>query len=501
MLRNRLLLVLTNPVFLLTFILLAFFSKGVFLVVLQPLFTGQDEARHYNSVQVLAEPIDFSSQQRATPVLVEQEKDNLATYRFSEEIRQTATATDNHLLRSDIFNTIRFSDTVLGREEALIEAKSWSTLNYTNLKTEYYPDAVRSTIFYHQIVAFIESAFSDESILVRFHLIRLFSVILGTIAVLFAYLTARTIGFSTTVSLITTAIIAFQPRFSLYLSQINYDTLLIPLFFLFTYASARIIRDGFTPTNVFLLMGAIIPALFTKATGTLLIVMALALIIPYFWKKLHSLENTHFRHILLTSLTLISVGVVTYLYLHFFGSHLSFSQKISTLWVYLSKTLSFQGVFWPSETYWGTIGWTESWFIRFAPSFIFLIELAATLGLCLLFISRRMKSDAYPPFLPSKKQILFLILIIFTLQLGVRFADWHTYIEVGSMARSLGTPGRYFIPALLAHILLLSAGLGALLHYFGKARYFYFTLILILAFISCLTLHIIFNAILLRYYF
>lgn len=490
---------LKNPKFLLSLILIAFFTKGAFLSALQPIFTGQDEARHYNSVQLIAEKDNPSLQQSATPATGEQNKDDLSTYRFSEEIRETARATDNRLLRADEFNTIRFSDTSFGQEESTIDSHPWSTSNYRDSK--YGPDAVQgSKTLYHKLAAIIESSFADESILVRFHLIRLFSVLLGTTAVFLAYLTARTIGFSATTSLIATALIAFQPKFTLYLTNINYDALLIPLFFFFTYAGARVIRDRFTLPNIFLLIAAIIPALFTKATGYLLIPLTFLLFLPYLWQVFQQVESKRLRSAILLLTTTFFTGVLSFLYIHFFGAETPFLQKLSTLTTYLSKTISFEKVFWPSETYWGMIGWTKSWAIQYATSFIFIVELIATIGLLLVLFSRRFKEN-YPSFLPAKKQLLFLVFMVLILQAGVRFADWNTYIRIGGMSLSLGTPGRYFLPTLLAHILLLVSGLSAFLTYFKKDSYFHSLLTALLILMIALMFHLTLNVITLRYYF
>ncbi len=488
---------LSLPTVILVLILLTFFCKGVFLSATQPIFTGQDEARHYNSIQLIAEPYQ-QNQKPAIPVTEAQNKDDLSTYRFSEEIRETARITDNQLLRSDIFNTIRFSGSSTGLQELRTHSQPWSVANDT--QGRFGPDAVRSAIFYHQLTASIERFLGEESILVRFYAIRIFSVLLGTIAVLLAYLTARTIGFSPTTSLIATALIAFQPKFTLYLTNINYDALLIPLFFFFTYASARVIRDGFTLPNIFLLIAAIIPALFTKATGYLLIPLTFFLFLPYLWQVFQRVEGKRLRSAILLLAVTFFTGILSFLYVHFFGAEAPFLQKLSTLTTYLSKTISFEKVFWPSETYWGMIGWTKSWTIQYATSFIFIVELVATIGLLLILFSRRFKEN-YPSFLPAKKQLLFLFFMVLILQAGVRFADWNTYIRIGGMAMSLGTPGRYFLPTLLAHILLLVSGLGAFLAYFKKESYFHTLLTALLILMIALLFHLTLNVITLRYYF
>ena len=47
-----------NPTFVLILILGVFFLKGVFLATIFPIFGGQDESRHYNTIQYLAEPAE-----------------------------------------------------------------------------------------------------------------------------------------------------------------------------------------------------------------------------------------------------------------------------------------------------------------------------------------------------------------------------------------------------------------------------------------------------------
>ncbi len=485
-----------NPKIILGIILIAYFCQGVFLAILQPIFTGQDEARHYNSIQLIAEPYREHIKD-PVPLIGSQNKNDLSTYRFSEEIRETARATDNHLLRSEDYNTTRFSQSSLGPNESSINSRAWSVANFIGGK--YTPDAVTSTTLYHSIASLIERFFADDSILTRFYLIRLFSVILGTIAIFFAYLTARTIGFSSPISLLITAIIAFQPKLALYLSQINYDALLIPLYFLFTYLSARIVRDGFTKPNTIALLLTLTAAIYTKATGALLLIMILPLFVPMLWQKFYHHKNEKQKRVLCISTLLGIISIMLAFSLYFFGSATALFDKLSTLPTYLEKSLSWNKTIWPSESYWGILGWTNSSFLQSVPIVIFLIEFIASLGLSLLFFSKKLRA-AYPSHLPSQKNVLFLLSMIIILQLGVRVADWEAFTRVGGMTMSLGTPGRYFLPTLLAHILILTTGLGSFLTYFGKQSWLRPIITLWLLLMVAFTLHTIFNTIIFRYY-
>jgi hypothetical protein len=214
--------ILQSPIFLISLLLVAFFLKGVFLATLFPMFTGQDEARHYNSAQFINEPTDKTWEKSERDV--QTNRDTFADYNFSEEILNTGTATGIDDIRSGLYNTTDFSDTSLGKNEGEILEQKWRPYNLFE-----YPDAVRGSL-YHTITGKIEKALANQNILIRFYSIRIFSVFLGIIAVLLTFLIARTLGFSPYISTLFAALVAFQPKFSMYTTNINYDTLLIPSF-------------------------------------------------------------------------------------------------------------------------------------------------------------------------------------------------------------------------------------------------------------------------------
>lgn len=83
-----------------------------------------------------------------------------------------------------------------------------------------------------------------------------------------------------------------------------------------------------------------------------------------------------------------------------------------------------------------------------------MLEAVCVTGLVWFFIRKK-----NPEFLPNKLTVLFFLAIFLALQLGVRFADWRLFDSRGDQI--LGTAGRYFIPALVAHLILLIVGTGA----------------------------------------
>lgn len=495
---HTLFLKLKNTPTLLPLILVVFFLKGVFLVTLQPIFGGQDEARHYDTIQHLAQPQDVLSsidQDWRPNDSGLRDKDNFDSYNFSQEIQKTAQATNTNILRGDMFNTLIFSDSSYGKNESEIDSKVWKPYNYY-----VHPDiAGTASSLYHKVTSHLEALLSEQTILTRFYLLRILSVTLGTLALYFCYLTARTSGFSFSISLIITALVSFQPKFSLYFTNINYDVFLIPMFFLFTFAGVHALKNGLSWKNIALFIVSIIIAVETKATGYILLIALTALLSYFLYTKIQ-FKSKRFRYEILGLCISLLLLLTSFLYNHFLITGLSFQKTLLSIHSYVSKTITFGKFIMPSDTYWGILGWTNSFWLGYTPWLILLVELMAIIGISLLFFSQKF-SEHTPSFLPAKKYILFLTGMIVALQLGVRIVDWSVFSQLGGMTMSTGTPGRYFLPNLSAHILLMATGLGALLAYTKKERYFETILLGLLILMFSLMMYLTFNALILRFYF
>ncbi len=409
------------------------------------------------------------------------------------EIQKTARATNTDILRGEMYNTIRFSRSSEGINEAAITAKSWRPYNYYTQ-----PDIAGTTSLYHKLASQIEKLFSGQDILVRFYLVRIFSVLLATLGLYFCYLAAKTIGLSSKVSLILTAILSFQPKFSLYSTNINYDAITIPAFFLFTYAGARTLKEGFNWKTLSLLLGSILIATQNKGTGYILIVLLAALITYFLYEKVQS-QSKQFRYSTYGAGIFAIYFFISLIFNHFFGAS-SALRTMDSVGEYLSKTITWNRFALPSPTYWGTLSWTNSFILDNVLNIIFIIETIPIIGLGILLFSKKFSVN-YPSFLPARKYTLFLIGMIIALQLGVRIADWDAFNRVGGMRESLGTPGRYFLPNLVSHILLIGIGIGAVLAWLKKEKYFEPVLLAILIGMMSLMLYLAFNVIILRFYF
>jgi hypothetical protein len=435
---------LKKPHFILALILIVFFLKGVFLATARPIFDGQDEARHYTTIQYLNEPKEKIWEMEKE--LIKKDRDDFETYGFSEEIRKTATAANVNILRTNSFNTIDFSKEYKGKNEDIINSMIWKPYNYSVS-----PEIVGGGKAYHKLTFFIEKSLQDHNILIRFFSNRIFSVFLGVFAVFLAYLIAKNIGFSKKHSLLITAIIAFQPKFSDYSTNINYDTLLIPMFFLFTLGGVLALRKGLDWKNILIMTAGATIAYLTKDTGLILFV-ALAFLVFYFvYKKTKEIYPRFIRYFYGLS------AIATIFFLFFFKKYLplvgGLASTFSSLSEYLDKSLTMGRFALSSRTYWGSLGWVDSWVLSNFTDIIWLFQFFALLGLIFYFFSQKI-----PAWLPEKKYVIFLIGMIVALQLGIRLADWNVFVNLGRI--ELGAPGRYFLPNLASHVILVFIGLG-----------------------------------------
>ena len=94
-----------KPIFILALILSAFFLKGVFLATITPIFVGQDETKHYSSIQYLSEPRPIT-----WPII---KKDQLKEGEIwkpecSQEVSETVKAVDSENANDNLYTTAAF---------------------------------------------------------------------------------------------------------------------------------------------------------------------------------------------------------------------------------------------------------------------------------------------------------------------------------------------------------------------------------------------------------
>lgn len=477
-----------KPSFILGLIITSFFLKEIFLAVIFPIFTGQDEARHYNTVQYLAEP------KQKTWTVTEnkhtaKEKNDFASYNFSEEIQGAGDASGVEAVRgANPYDKLSFSDGYVGQNETEINSMPWAPVN------KVYPPEIagkNNQNLYHILASWIEKFFGQESILVRFYLIRIFSVFLGMLAIATAYFIFKNSGFGSKESLIMTAIISFQPKLSSYIMNINYFPLLFLSFALFVLAIVLSLKNGLNWKNGSLMLISVIIGVFTKGIALVLFPVLLLTIAYHIYKNSRDKRKLiRYSAALVIFLIILSAWFAqNYNLANLLPNAGSFSATISSLGEYLSKSLPKADS--SAANYWGYLDWTR---INLSMLFIYLIwifEAFALVGIVIYIFSKR----KLPEYLPEKKYAIFFLIMITALQFGVRLYDWKVFMSSGSL--DLGTPGRYFLPSIIPHIALVFLGLGTILK---QKKYFDISLLVWLVLMFSFSMYEIFNLILPRYY-
>lgn len=465
-----------KPAFILGLILAGFFLKEMFLSAILPFFSGVDEYRHYNTIQYLNEP-----KEKTWPIEEKKgrfSRSDFESNHFSEEIIQTGEAMGIEAIWSD---KLHFFDGYTGENEEEINSHKWDPHN-----KNYPPDIVGNPGLYHRLAASIENFFSEESILIRFYAIRILSIIFGTLTIFFVYFLLKALGFSRKNSLFISAIISLQPRFSIYITNINYDSLLILIFTLFTLGGVLILKNGPSWKNCLLIMTSFALGILTKGTSIVLLVPLFALVAFFVIQKIKE-RKINFKYVLVAFLALVLASGI------FFSKY-----NIKTIALPENKDLpaatflarSLHRIPATSTDYWGGISWTRDNYSNEFVKVIWVIEILSTAGILFyLFSKRRLE------FLPEKKYILFFLLLLLALQIGVRFNNWR--ITASGSELLYGTPGRYFIPNLAVHMAIIFTGLGMLAR---KKKYFDTVLLAGLVFMLAFSLHIIFNVIIPRFY-
>jgi hypothetical protein len=473
-----------KPSFLISLILSIFLLKGIFLADVFPIFSGQDEARHYNTVQFISEPkekswaIEDNGEKN-------RKKEKFETYNFSQEIRETAGVIGNQTMESVPYDYLSFSGGYEGKGENEINQRKWNVYN-----DWYPPDIVGESTAYHSLASLVEKYFSQESILVRFFLIRILSVILGLAVILLSYLIAKNIGFSEKCSLILAAIVSFQPRLSIYFTNINYDVLLIPAFVFFTFGGVLAIKKEIDWKNISIMALSVAIAILTKATGLILLASFILLIVFLVFQKFWKMEKKESKNKIIFIAGFILVAMIGFSFWNQSALSEIFNFKKINLGEYLSDSFGAGRILLTSNAYWGNLSWEDNLISNNILKLIWLIEAVSAIGIIIYLFSKK-KLD----FLPEKKYVVFFLFMIVALQAGIRFADFKVFAEVGSL--ELGAPGRYFLPNIVSHLIIVFVGLGVI---FKKKEYFERSLLFGLILISSFYFYEIFNIIIPRYY-
>ncbi len=477
-------------------ILSLFVIKGVVLSLLMPALQNPDEQIHYGTVQFLAEPTtkDWPIQdikKRVTNAA------DISTYGLSEEIIRSAQAIQFDEIKFEKQNIQDFS------AEDVLVTQNWKRYIDT------YPANVSGTkSIYYMVAAETETLFAESDIFTRIFMARLLAVLFGLGTIILAYLIANKIGLSEQLSLLFTALLAFQPMFSITAAQVNIDIALIFAFSLFLYAGVCILKGGLNAKNAVAALLAALLGLYSKGPGVVLLVM----LYPLFGWGAYQILGLPLRKFL-ERLVLVTLLLIVLLFLVVpksyliditnFSAHSLFSSPIESIGKYLNKTLDTGEWRDTSLSYWGHFGWLDSSIPDWSLSLIIIVTLIGFVGTLLYVLLPLIQKktrffrnwETFTDFLPKRSYLIFFLGMMMGLQVAIRFYDWRVFDYTGEIL--IGQPGRYFLPNIIAHLLVIITGIGFLVR--QESRFALALKVLTLAMIL-LQLHAIVNVIIPRYY-
>jgi 4-amino-4-deoxy-L-arabinose transferase-like glycosyltransferase len=358
------------------------------------------------------------------------------------------------------------------------------------------PTRVSFDSIIYRLNGVVENIFSDSSIFTRVFLMRLVSLVFGCGIILVGYLIFLEVGLKKKHSLLLTSVVSFQPMLSMSASTINYDIVFIFSFALFSLASIRIINKKFHWKNFALFVFSFFLALYSKGTGLIVVPISVLLVV---YLLFHVNQKISFYK---KSAILVSILFFSIVFLFAFpdnkisstvkmGSSNAFSSISDSFSEYSEKTLNLDQFLRTNTSYWGNFGWLDSNLPKNLIIFISFFELLGFVGFLLFIIMVKSKKILSV----NKKSLLFLLFLVVLLQLGIRFWDWKFFYEHGNLG--IGTPGRYFLPNIVAHFLFVTIGFGFLLR---KEAFFNLFLKIALIFSILLFFYSTFLILIPRYY-
>lgn len=435
---------------LLLFILTAFFIKGLFFVAILPIFKAPDELIHYATVKYRSQP----EENQWTKIVKRDENGNMLQRHYSEEISATL-----NLMRTPAGTDLNIPPPgTMGLHEPEILEQKWNKnfATYPPMVTDYPP------LYYDYSASLVEKSLINHNIFVRFFSVRIFSVLLGVLILVLSYLILNKLGFQKKHSLLMTAIISFQPMFSATSAIINPDIMLILTMTAFIYGGVSLLKDGFNFSNLIIIFLSSAGGILTKGPGIVLASIAAPLVAYALYEKFKTKLPAKFFPFVFLSIFIISILAYSLIPQGYvqkitrFGEASQFDSPLASLSKYLDVTLTENRFMITSVSYWGNFGSLEAEIPESIIKTIWFLTFLAVIGLLRLAFSKD-----YPDFLPKIKFLIFFLFIIFMLQIAIRFYDWRVFDLNDKIL--ISTPGRYFLPYVSAHLILLLVGLGSLL--------------------------------------
>lgn len=422
----------------LTTILILTLIKGLLWAGIIPAWQAPDEQNHFSLIQFYAE---------TNKIAVDPKYDDTA----SAEIIETTNLMNLDWSGQHPMWRPQFSNSEIGpNEKEIIEIPK-------NQREEFLfkTGGRKNPPLYYLTSAQVYKFFSPFDILVRLFALRIFSVLLGILIVLFSYLFVKSI-FGEKIALTCAFIISFQPSFNFISSTVNLDVAVILVTTIFFYLATKYLQnENFEFVNILYLIFAAFLAILTKASLIPLAFLAMLMILvkEFYFKRL----SLRISSMLLIVILILIWYLSTSTSFGFFKDIVFFYNNVQTGSIF-GQTLDYLQVAIPHYNgevfawYWAVFGWLEVSLPINYYRMLRVLTILAVIGFGLEIFRLWQKRNFY-----QLKVYSFLIVSSFALYATTIFFDWQTYVRTGNL---FGLQGRHFLAPLAVQMSFFVVGLN-----------------------------------------
>jgi len=415
-------------------------------MVITPIFQVPDEPSHFSI-------IEFISQNGHRPNPRKDRQSSLLTLKVSQIVNFNWQI--QHPVWQGYENDWQQKISSLDKNLALVYQKN------------YYQTSLKRPPLYYYLAALIYYPVKGLNFLTGFFILRLFSVILGLLIVYLSFLITQVLFNHKLLSFTVANLVAFHPLFSFIGIGIHYDPLAALTASLFIYLVINFIKQRRKKLFYWSLLVGLI-GIFIKPD---LIILPLSLL---FFLPKNKLKLYLPLSVLCLVLLALSVEFLDFLVGHssvisdkllyvtniseyatsakFFVNHLVSGKIFIDFGNYIKQTAA---IHWSQvfPWYWGVFGWLEATLPPFIYQILKLITLVSLIGWLKLLVTQHSTITLSKT---KIKSLAFLIFFSFIQAALVIFNDFKIFTTTDEI---YGIQGRYFLPAIIAHMLLLIFGL------------------------------------------
>lgn len=453
------------------FILFIIFVKSVIWALVIPPLQTPDESVHFEYVQYIGEenkvPIMRETGQYSTEMLLFYQAVGLNSIAYSPE--------NKYKIDMDKYNQL--SNGVSKKER---------TSNGSSVAAGYPPG-------YYFFASLFYKFFYFSSIFVKYYAVKLFSIILGLIAVALVYLIGRKLApKSNSLAIALSLIIGFHPMFSMVSIAVNNDILMNTMSIAIMLSVIYIIENP--SFKRLLITGTLIGfGLIIKPTMVFVCGLALLVILIFFIKQKYQIAFT------LKSVMLVVVPILI-LYLpwaifslnHYntltggIGMQPPGDPNVDLKWYFNNAFLTEAAIkrsfdLW-IVSFWANFGWLDT---RFATNTIyFVLALLCSLGAIGALYGILMKKENYKVVSICLSIVVLNVLFLYAVEIQY-FLKFHNFM----------LQGRYLFTSIVPISVILIYGIKYLVHS-SYEKYSFYTMCLLMIIFNIFSVDLIFN----RYY-